>query len=67
VGRLEAVAVNNGGSSLRQVQMQLLRGEGAVQEGEREGREGREKEPSSRQTRFYFMGRESRRKVERGE
>jgi len=45
--------VKNGGSSLRQVQVQLQRGEGAVQEGEREGGEGREKEPSSRQTRFY--------------
>ncbi|KAH8755172.1 hypothetical protein BGZ57DRAFT_859901 [Hyaloscypha finlandica] len=43
--------------------VQLQRGEGAVQEGEREGGEGREKEPSSRQTRFYFMGREGRRKV----
>jgi len=53
VGRLEGVAVKNGGSSLRQVQVQLQRGEGAVQEGEREGGEGREKEPSSRQTRFY--------------
>jgi hypothetical protein len=52
-----------GGFSLRQVQVQLQRGEGAVQEGEREGRGGERKEPSSRQTRFYFMGREGRRKV----
>jgi hypothetical protein len=47
--------VKNGGSSLRQVQVQLQRGEGAVQEGEREGR-GERKRAEQQTDEVLFHG-----------